>query len=196
MLVAGIDVSLGPHLAHTVKVVDVDVDKHPEQTRQNLLSHLHEGLREGSTWKSNRWRQKNTTVNPGWPFAICSTEPKHTWNTDVFDTMVIENFSYVFNSFCNLFFFVLWSPSAWVPACSRIQPVSLHPWMENQHDLVWGISLCSSQVINLVCRFALTNSIIFQESVPERTRASEVISIHSLLYIVWPIFKSIAGMFL
>lgn len=32
MLVAGVDVSLGPHLAHTVKVVDVDVDKHPEQT--------------------------------------------------------------------------------------------------------------------------------------------------------------------
>lgn len=32
MLVAGIDVSLCPHLAHTVKVVDVDVDKHPEQT--------------------------------------------------------------------------------------------------------------------------------------------------------------------
>lgn len=49
MLVAGIDVSLSPHLAHTVKVVDVDMDKHPEQTRQNLLSHLHEGLREGST---------------------------------------------------------------------------------------------------------------------------------------------------
>lgn len=49
MLVAGVDVSFGPHLAHAVKVVDVDVDKHPEQTRQNLLSHLHEGLREGST---------------------------------------------------------------------------------------------------------------------------------------------------
>lgn len=49
MLVAGVDVSLGPHLAHAVKVVDVDVDEHPEQTRQNLLSHLHEGLREGST---------------------------------------------------------------------------------------------------------------------------------------------------
>lgn len=49
MLVAGVDVSLGPHLAHAVKVVDVDVDEHPEQARQNLLSHLHEGLREGST---------------------------------------------------------------------------------------------------------------------------------------------------
>lgn len=49
MLVAGVDVSLSPHLAHAVKVVDVDVDEHPEQTRQNLLSHLHEGLREGST---------------------------------------------------------------------------------------------------------------------------------------------------
>lgn len=49
MLVAGVDVSLGPHLGHAVKVVDVDVDEHPEQARQNLLSHLHEGLREGST---------------------------------------------------------------------------------------------------------------------------------------------------
>lgn len=49
MLVAGVDVSLGPHLAHAVKVVDVDMNKHPEKTRQNLLSHLHEGLREGST---------------------------------------------------------------------------------------------------------------------------------------------------
>lgn len=57
MLVARIDMSLGPHLAHAIKVVDVDVDKHPEQTRQNLLSHLHEGLREGSTWESNRWRE-------------------------------------------------------------------------------------------------------------------------------------------
>lgn len=74
MLVAGIDVSLGPHLAHAVKVVDVDVDKHPEQTRQNLLSHLHEGLREGSTCESKRWRRENTAVNPGWPFAICFTE--------------------------------------------------------------------------------------------------------------------------
>lgn len=32
MLVAGVDVSLGPHLGDTVEVVDVDVDKHPEQT--------------------------------------------------------------------------------------------------------------------------------------------------------------------
>lgn len=32
MLVAGVDVGLSPHLAHAVKVVDVDVDKHPEQT--------------------------------------------------------------------------------------------------------------------------------------------------------------------
>lgn len=55
MLVAGVDVSLCPHLAHAVKVVDVDVDEHPEQTRQNLLSHLHECLREGSTWESSRW---------------------------------------------------------------------------------------------------------------------------------------------
>lgn len=67
MLVAGVDVSLSPHLAHSVKVVDVDVNKHPEQTRQNLLSHLHEGLREGSTCKSDRWRR--TGVNAGRPFA-------------------------------------------------------------------------------------------------------------------------------
>lgn len=60
MLVAGIDVGLGPHLAHAVKVVDVDVDKHPEQTRQNLLSHLHEGLREGSTCESDRWTRERT----------------------------------------------------------------------------------------------------------------------------------------
>lgn len=67
MLVAGVDVSLSPHLAHAVKVVDVDVNKHPEQTRQNLLSHLHEGLREGSTCESDRWRGPG--VNPGRPFA-------------------------------------------------------------------------------------------------------------------------------
>lgn len=65
MLVAGIDVCLGPHLAHAVKMVDVDVDKHPEQTRQNLLGHLHEGLREGSTCETDRWRQENTAVSPG-----------------------------------------------------------------------------------------------------------------------------------
>jgi hypothetical protein len=32
-------------------VVDVDVNEHSEQTRQNLLSHLHEGLREWSTFE-------------------------------------------------------------------------------------------------------------------------------------------------
>lgn len=32
MLVAGVDVSLRAHLGDTVKMVDVDVDKHPEQT--------------------------------------------------------------------------------------------------------------------------------------------------------------------
>lgn len=74
MLVASVHVSLGTHLAHAVKVVDIDVDKDPKQTRQNLLSHLHERLREGSTWESNRWRRENTTVNPGWPFAACLTE--------------------------------------------------------------------------------------------------------------------------
>lgn len=56
MLVAGVDVSLGAHLAHAVEVVDVDVDEDPEQTRQNLLSHLHEALREGSTCETDRWR--------------------------------------------------------------------------------------------------------------------------------------------
>lgn len=89
MLVAGIDMSLGPHLAHTVKVVNVDVDKHPEQTRQNLLSHLHEGLREGSTWESNRWRQKSTTVSPAWAFSVCSRV-----HFNVFNEVVMEYFSH------------------------------------------------------------------------------------------------------
>lgn len=83
MLVASVYVSLGTHLAHAVKVVDIDVDKDPKQTRQNLLSHLHERLREGSTWESNRWRWENTTVNPGWPFAACLTE-RHIWCKVVF----------------------------------------------------------------------------------------------------------------
>ena len=51
VLVAGVDVGLSPHLAHAVEVVDVDVNEHSEQTRQNLLSHLHEGLREWSTFE-------------------------------------------------------------------------------------------------------------------------------------------------
>lgn len=72
MLVAGVDVSLSPHLAHAVKVVDVDVHKHPEQTRQNLLSHLHEGLREGSTCESDRWR--GLGVNAGRPFASVNSK--------------------------------------------------------------------------------------------------------------------------
>lgn len=79
MLVAGVDVSLSPHLAHAVKVVDVDVNKHPEQTRQNLLSHLHEGLREGSTCESDRWRGPG--VNAGRPFA---SEPSKTAKCFVF----------------------------------------------------------------------------------------------------------------
>lgn len=52
VLVTGVDVGLCTHLAHTIKVVDVDVDKHTEQARQNLLSYLHEGLGEGSTFKN------------------------------------------------------------------------------------------------------------------------------------------------
>ena len=56
MLVAGVDVGLGPHLAHAVEVVDVDVDEDPEQTGQDLLRHLHEGLREWSTWDQETQR--------------------------------------------------------------------------------------------------------------------------------------------
>ena len=54
MLVAGVDMGLGPHLAHAIKVVDVDMNKYSEQTGQNLLSHLHEGLREWSTFEQKR----------------------------------------------------------------------------------------------------------------------------------------------
>lgn len=49
MFVTGVHVGLCSHLAHAVKVVDVDVDKYPKQTRQDLLCYLHEGLREWRT---------------------------------------------------------------------------------------------------------------------------------------------------
>lgn len=78
MLVAGVDVSLSPHLAHAVKVVDVDVNKHPEQTRQNLLSHLHEGLREGCTCESDRWRGGGG-VNAGRPLASAPSKTDQRW---------------------------------------------------------------------------------------------------------------------
>lgn len=40
MFVAGIDVGLGAHAADAVKVMDVNMHKHPEETTQDLLAHL------------------------------------------------------------------------------------------------------------------------------------------------------------
>lgn len=44
MLVAGIDVGLGAHAADAVKVMNVNMHKHPEETAQDLLAHLLEVL--------------------------------------------------------------------------------------------------------------------------------------------------------
>lgn len=46
MFVAGIDVGLCTHTADAVKVMDVNVHKHPEETAQDLLAHLLEVLGE------------------------------------------------------------------------------------------------------------------------------------------------------
>lgn len=51
MLVAGVHVGLRAHLGDPVEVVDVDVDKHPEEPGENLLHHREEVLGEGSTWE-------------------------------------------------------------------------------------------------------------------------------------------------
>lgn len=124
MLVAGVDVSLSPHLAHAVKVVDVDVYKHTEQTRQNLLSHLHEGLREGSTWQTSRWRQENTPSQSRMTFC---------YMLHVFKATIQNIFPVCFltdSVLCNL--------SEWIPP--------LHMLMETQ---LWETYLCSYQVIHL-----------------------------------------------
>lgn len=44
MFVAGVDVGLGSHAADAVKVMDVNMHKHPEETAQDLLAHLLEVL--------------------------------------------------------------------------------------------------------------------------------------------------------
>lgn len=51
MLVAGVHVGLRAHLGDPVEVVDVDVDKHPEEPGENLLHHWEKVLGEGSTWE-------------------------------------------------------------------------------------------------------------------------------------------------
>lgn len=49
VLVAGIDVGLCTHAADAVKVMDVNMHKHPEETAQDLLAHLLEVLGERYT---------------------------------------------------------------------------------------------------------------------------------------------------
>lgn len=49
MLVAGIDVGLCTHAADAVKVMNVNMHEHPEETTQDLLAHLLEVLGEGNT---------------------------------------------------------------------------------------------------------------------------------------------------
>lgn len=47
MFVAGVDVGLCSHVADAVKVMDVNVHKHPEEAAQDLLTHLLEVLGKG-----------------------------------------------------------------------------------------------------------------------------------------------------
>lgn len=49
VLVASIDVGLCTHAADAVKVMNVNMHEHPEETTQDLLAHLLEVLREGNT---------------------------------------------------------------------------------------------------------------------------------------------------
>lgn len=49
VLVAGIDVGLCTHVADAVKVMNVNMHEHPEETTQDLLAHLLEVLGEGNT---------------------------------------------------------------------------------------------------------------------------------------------------
>jgi len=58
VLVAGVDVGFRPHLGDPVKMVDVDVDKDPEQPGQDLLHHREEVLGEGSTWEERHNHEK------------------------------------------------------------------------------------------------------------------------------------------
>lgn len=43
MLIAGIHVSLGPYADDPIKVMNVDMDKHPEESRQDLTAHRGKG---------------------------------------------------------------------------------------------------------------------------------------------------------
>lgn len=49
VLVAGVDVRLGPHAKDAVKVVDVDMDKDAEEAGQDLGADLLEVLGEGNS---------------------------------------------------------------------------------------------------------------------------------------------------
>ena len=49
VFVVGVDVGLGTHHNDPVKVVDVDMDKDPEEAAQDLLADLQEVLWEGNT---------------------------------------------------------------------------------------------------------------------------------------------------
>lgn len=50
MLVAGVDVRLGPHAEDAVEVVDVDVDKDAEEAGEDLGADLLEVPGEGNSW--------------------------------------------------------------------------------------------------------------------------------------------------
>ena len=50
MLVAGVDVRLGPHAEDAVEVVDVHVHKDAEEAGQDLGADLLEVLGEGNSW--------------------------------------------------------------------------------------------------------------------------------------------------
>lgn len=58
MLVAGVDVGFCTHAADAVKVMDVNVNKHPEEATQDLLTHLLEVL--GKRYPCDEGRRKVT----------------------------------------------------------------------------------------------------------------------------------------
>lgn len=58
VLVASVDVGLCSHAADAVKVMDVNVHKHPEEATQDLLTHLLEVLRKRYPCQTGR---KNKT---------------------------------------------------------------------------------------------------------------------------------------
>lgn len=54
VLVAGVDVGFCTHAADAVKVMDVNVHKHPEEAAQDLLAHLLEVLGERYAWRDEK----------------------------------------------------------------------------------------------------------------------------------------------